>query len=119
MVDQNAAKSEQKQSTQKKQHKLNLQMRELIGNAYAFVRSRQYTETVANITYEELLDDAIDAIEGLKGRSDVRGTKLDRVEKIRTEIEQAVDTVKSLPPAQWQIQNDESISAEDAMNTEE
>jgi hypothetical protein len=108
-----------KQSVAKKQGKLNLQMRELIGSAYSFVRSRQYTETVANITYEELLDAAIDRIEGIKGRSDVRGTKLDRVEKIKAEITQAVDTAKNLPPSQWQIQNDENITAEEAMNTEE
>lgn len=112
---QNAAK----QSPAKKQGKLNLQMREVIGGAYAFVRGRQYTETVANITYEELLDAAIDRIEGVKGRSDIRGTRLDRVEKIKAEISQAVDTVKSLPPSQWQLQNDESTSEEDAMNTEE
>lgn len=107
------------QSTAKRQSKLNLQMREVIGRAYAFVRGRQYTETVANITYEELLDAAIDRIEGTKGRSDVRATKLDRVDSIKQEISQAVDTVKSLPPNSWQLQNEESVSAEEAMNTEE
>lgn len=106
-------------STSAKQDKLNLKMRELIGSAYAFVRGRQYAETVANLTYEELLDAAIDKIEGLKGRSDVRGTKLDRIEKIKADISQAVDTVKQQPPNKWQLQNDESTSAEDAMNTEE
>jgi hypothetical protein len=108
-----------KQTKAKKQAKLNLQMREIIGSAYSFVRGRQYTETVANITYEELLDSAIDKIEGTKGRSEVRGTKLDRIEKIKAEIAQAVDTVKAQPPNQWQLQNEESASEEDAMNTEE
>lgn len=106
-------------STAKRQSKLNLQMREVISRAYTFVRGRQYTETVANITYEELLDAAIDRIEGTKGRSDVRATKLDRVDKIKQEISQAVDTVKSLPPNHWQLQNEESVSVEEAMNTEE
>ncbi len=106
-------------SAAKKQSKLNLQMREIIGSAYAFVRGCQYTETVANITYEELLDAAIDRIEGLKGRSDVRATKLDRVEKIKMDISSAVDTVKKLPPSYWELQNEESTSAEDAANTEE
>jgi hypothetical protein len=121
MAEQNieAKQDAAKQSTAKSQAKLNLQMREVIGSAYAFVRGRQYTETMANITYEELLDAAIDSIEGVKGRSDVRGTKLDRIEKIKAEISQAVDTVKSLPPSQWQLQNEESPSEEDAMNTEE
>jgi len=108
-----------KQSTAKKQTKLNLQMREVINRAYTFVRGRQYTETIANITYEELLDAAIDRIEGTKGRSEVRGTKLDRAKKIKQEISQAVDTVMKLPPNQWQLQNEESTSAEDAMNTKE
>lgn len=106
-------------STEKKQTKLNLQMREVIGRAYSFVRGRQYTETVANITYEELLDAAIDRIEGTKGRSEVRSTKLDRIAKIKDEISQAAETVKSLPPNHWQLQNEESVSAEEAMNTEE
>lgn len=108
-----------KKSVRQKQQKLNMQMREIIGSAYSFVRGRQYTETIANLTYEELLDAAIDSIEGVKGRSDVRGTKLDRIAKIKADVSQAVDTVMSLPPRQWQLQNDEEISAEDAMNTEE
>lgn len=111
--------TEVKQTVAKQQAKLNLQMREILGNAYSFVRGRQYTETAANLTYEELLDAAIDRIDGVKGRSDVRGTKLDRVDKIKTEIVRAVDTVKSLPPSQWQLQNEENTSEEDAMNTEE
>ena len=108
-----------KQTKAKKQAKLNLQMREIIGSAYSFVRGRQYTETVANITYEELLDSAIDKIEGTKGRSEVRGTKLDRIEKIKAEIAQALDTVKEQPPNNWQLKNEESASEEDALNTEE
>jgi hypothetical protein len=65
-----------------------------------------------------LLDAAIDRIEGVKGRSDVRATKLDRITKIGEEIAQAVDTVMKLPPSSWQLENEEA-SDEDAMNTEE
>jgi hypothetical protein len=36
-----------KPSVAKKQAQLNLQMREIIGNAYSFVRGRQYTETIS------------------------------------------------------------------------
>ena len=102
-----------------KQKKLNLQMREIISNAYAFVRSREYTQTIANITYEELLDKAIDRIEGTKGRSDVRGTRLDRVNKIKQEVAQAVETVKKQPPSAWALDNDDRIDPADAMNTKE
>jgi hypothetical protein len=106
-------------STKSKQTKLNLQMREILGNAYGFVRGREYTKSVANITYEQLLDAAIDRIEGTKGRSDVRDTILDRVKKIKEEISTAVDTVKKRPPHEWVIESDDKSSKEDMANTEE
>lgn len=103
----------------KKQGKLNLQMREMLANSYAFVRGRQYNESMANLTYEELLDAAIEKIEGTKGRSTVRGTILDRIQKIKQEIVQAVDTVKKQPPSYWIIENDGRIDAKDSANTPE
>lgn len=106
-------------TTKSKQNKLNLQMREILGNAYAFVRGREYTKSVSNITYEQLLDAAIGRIEGTEGRSDVRGTILDRVKKIKEEVGQAVDTVKKRPPHEWVIESDDQSSKEDAVNTEE
>jgi enoyl reductase-like protein len=114
-----ATKTKSKASTKAKQTRLNLKMREVLARSYAFVRSREYTETVANITYEELLDKAIDRIEGTKGRSDVRSTRMDRVQKIKNEIESAVDTVKKLPPSYWALDSDDRIDPKDAQNTEE
>ena len=114
-----ATKTATKASTAKKQTRLNLKMREILSNAYSFIRSREYTETVANITYEELLDSAIDRIEGTRGRSDVRGTRLDRVQKIKAEIDNAVDTVKKQPPGFWALDSDDRVDPKDAQNTEE
>lgn len=114
-----ATKTKTKASTSKKQVRLNLKMREILARSYAFVRSREYTETVANITYEELLDKAIDRIEGTKGRSDVRSTRLDRVQKIKNEIEEAVKTVQKQPPGYWALDSDDRIDPKDAQNTEE
>lgn len=107
------------ETVDKKQTKLTMQMREILGNAYAFVRSRQYTETVANLTYEELLDAAIDRIEGTKGSGSKRATLLDRVKKLKAEVGQAVTTVKKQPPSYWRLKSDERVNAEDAQNTEE
>ena len=106
-------------TTKQKQTKLNLQMREILGNAYSFVRGRQYTASIANITYEELLDAAIHQIEGTEGRSDVRVPILDRIRKIKEEISQAVTTVKSIEPERWALDSDDFISADEAMNTSE
>jgi len=106
-------------TTSTQQTKLKLKMREILNDAYSFVRGRQYTESIANITYEELLDKAIDRIEGTQGRSDVRSTLLDRVKKIKSEIGNAVETVKKKPPSYWTISSDEEVESSDAMNTEE
>jgi hypothetical protein len=105
--------------TAAKQNKLNLQMREILADAYGFVRGRQFTETFANITYEELLDKAIDRIEGTKGRSDVRSTKLDRVKKIKESVKIAVTTVKARPPREWAIEGDQALDSKDSQNTAE
>jgi len=103
----------------KKQTKLKMQMREVLGNAYSFVRGRQYTETISNLTYEELLDAAIDRIEGTKGRSSVRGTILDRIKKIKEEVANAVATVKKQPPEYWTLESDDRVKPPDAQNTPE
>jgi len=107
------------ETVDKKQTKLSMQMREILGNAYAFVRGRQYTETVANLTYEELLDAAIDRIEGTQGSSSVRSTLLDRVKKIKAEVSGAVTTVKKQPPSYWKLASDDRVKSEDSQNTEE
>lgn len=108
-----------KKSKISEQTKQNLQLREILASAYGFVRGRQYTESIANITYEELLDRAIDRIEGTKGRSEVRSTKLDRIKKIKEEISAAVTTVKSKPPQSWAIEGDERVDEQDKQNTPE
>ena len=113
-----AGKSSNK-SKVSKQTKLNLKMRELLANAYGFVRGRQYTDSIANITYEELIDKAIGRIEGTKGRSEVRATKLDRIKKIKNEVAQAVKTVKAKPPSAWKIENDDRVESQDKQNTKE
>lgn len=88
--------------TQKqKQTQLNLQMREILGNAYGFIRGREYTKSFANITYEELLDAAIEKIGTANMPTGNRPSILERIAKIQNEIAAAVKTVKSQPPSSW------------------
>jgi len=105
------------QNPQTAQTQLNLQMREILGNAYLFVRSREYTKTIANLTYEELLDAAIGRIEGTQGRTEIRPTLLERIAKIKNEIVSAVKTVKSKPPNEWVIASeDQNLDANQLAN---
>jgi len=100
------------------QKKLNLAMREIINNAYSFVRSREYTKQLANVSYEQLLDEAIEAIEGTPGKVPLRPKALERVKKIKEEITKAVDTVKARPPNEWVLSEDIQ-EKEDNVNTSE
>jgi hypothetical protein len=97
------------------QKNLNIAMRTILGDAYSFVRGREYNETIANIDYDTLLDAAIDRIEGTEGRTEVRATKLDMIKKIKEEVETAIDTVKALPPESWSLET----TKDDNQNTEE
>lgn len=106
-------------STKDQQAKLSIELRRILGDAYSFVRGSQFTQTVANITFEELIDQAIQRIEGTDNRSLVRCTKLDRVKKIKEEVISAVTTAKSKPPEQWIIESDSRVKTEDRANTPE
>jgi hypothetical protein len=105
-------------SVKKQQKRLNIKMREILGDAYDFVRGREYTKTASDITYEQLLDNAIGRIEGTDSRSSVRSPILDRIARIKTEVAKAVDIVKSKPPREWVMEGDGS-APEDRANTEE
>jgi hypothetical protein len=107
-----------KKNTKESQKKLNLAMREIINNAYSFVRSREYTKQMANVTYEQLVDEAIDKIEGTPGKTTIRPRALERLKKIKEEIVQAVTTVKAKPPADWAL-SDDPQEQEDNVNTSE
>jgi hypothetical protein len=97
------------------QTKLNLRMREIVNNAYSFVRGREYTKQMSNVTFEQLLDEAIDRIEGTPGKVPLRATNLDRVKKIKNDITSAVDTIKAKPPSSWVLTED----TEENVNTPE
>jgi hypothetical protein len=78
--------------------KLSLQLREILGAAYAFVQGRQFTETISTVTLEVLMKDQIDDISGtpkIPGKSN----RIAEINKIVTETTKAVEEVKKLPPS--------------------
>ena len=99
---------------------MNQNMRQILNDAYAFVRGCDYNQTVANLTYEELLDAAIDRIEGTSASTgNVRSTKLQRIAKIKSDISSAVDTIRSKPPSAWVMNNSDAVQPDDNVNTPE
>jgi len=107
-------------STVQKQQKDQIQtMRRYIGDAYSFLRGAQYTKYAANVTFEELIDAAIDSIEGTNNVTSTRPCKLDRIKAIQSNLTSAVAAVKAAPPESWVWGTDQDVPDEDNANTEE
>jgi hypothetical protein len=99
---------------------MNQNMRQILNDAYAFVRGNDYSKSVANLTYEELLDAAIDRIEGTStDTGNVRSTKLQRIAKIKNDLVSAVDTIKAKPASAWVANNADAVEPDDSVNTPE
>jgi hypothetical protein len=98
--------------------KKNLSIRESIGDAYGFVRGSEYTKTVGNVTYAELLSLAIDRLNGNDDSGNTRASRLERVQQIKDGIKSLVDTVKKQPPEAWTIDKYD-IAPDDAANPPE
>ena len=97
---------------------MNLDMRRIISDAYAFVRGNDFNKYVSHLTYEELLSLAIDRIDGSQTGTTVRAPRIARIAQIKSSIAAAVETVTSKPPSAWVIEGDD-IQSEDLANTPE
>lgn len=104
---------------QKQQQAQIAQVRDYISDAYAFVRGAQYNKTAANTTYEQLLDAAVDKIEGTAGVKSGRPNKLDRIAAIRTNLTTALDALKNTPPESWEWGSATAVEDADRANTSE
>lgn len=100
-----------------KKTKLSLQLREVLGRAYGFVNGERFTEQVAAVTLEALMQEQINQIEGTDGKTDIRLNKRDELDKLITEVSAAVEEVKKLPPEAFKIDTDERSNSNQA-NTE-
>ena len=95
------------------------QVRDYISDAYAFVRGSQYTKTAANITYEQLLDAAIEKIEGAVGAFTGRPNKLTRIQVIQTNLTTALKALRETSPEDWDWGSDAAVEDKDKANTSE
>jgi hypothetical protein len=104
---------------QKQQKEQILAMRQYIADAYSFVRGAQFTKSSANVTFEQLIDEALDKIEGTNNVSSARPCKLDRIKAIKENLSSAVEQVKAAPPEAWVWNTDGDVADADKANTEE
>lgn len=98
---------------------LNTEMRRVISDAYAFVRGNDWNKYASNLTYEELLAQAIDRIDGSQKMGNTRATRLDRIAKIKSSIADAVNTVKAKPAGAWGYETYDPTETDTSANTPE
>lgn len=75
---------------------LNFELRRVLNQSIGAVLGRQTTESFYSLTYEELADAQIERIEG-QGTS-TRPNELERVNKIESDLLNAVSQIRSIPP---------------------
>jgi hypothetical protein len=71
-------------------------LRRKLADGFSFVRSREITESVASITMEESIAQAIIEIED--DRSDIRPGRLNRIKNLKESVLGAVDQALKMPP---------------------
>lgn len=80
-----------------------VQQRENIQNAYAALLGDQSNQTFHAFTLEEAMDAQIERISGESTR--VRPSSLDRVERIKNQLLQTIDQVKSVDPSEFVLRD--------------
>ena len=109
-----ATSSSTKTDPATEQRKLNLKMRGILNDAYSFVRGREFTKKLGNITYEQLVDEAIDRIDGTPGKQPLRPTLLTRIASLKADIKTAVATVSKKSINYWSLDNqDENVNTDE------
>lgn len=87
--------------------KLNLQIREILGNAYAFVLGEKFTNSMSTVNLETLMQEQINQIEGTDGKTEIRLNKRDALDKILNGISDVVASVKKLPPSYFSLNSED------------
>jgi hypothetical protein len=73
-----------------------IKQRRAMNNAYAALLAQQNTNSFAAFTFEEAVDQQIERIEG-KG-TQIRPNLLTRVDRIESQLLQAVEELRKVPP---------------------
>lgn len=78
-----------------KQQEQNLELRRAINNGYAFIEGQKLVQSFSAVTFEELLDQQVERIEGKSTTQ--KPNELDRIAKIEAELVAAVENIKKMP----------------------
>jgi hypothetical protein len=85
-----------------------IRQRIALDNAYAALLGEQTNQTFAAFTFEEALDLQIEQIQG--AGDDAHPNLLNRVERIRSQLLQAVEQIEQVDPSQFQQIDDQAVN---------
>lgn len=89
---------------------LNFELRQNINDAYAFVESSKNTQTLATVTFEDLMDQQIERLSGKD--TEARPNPLNRIKKVETQIKAIIAQIKKLPDNAFRVRD-----TRDSVNT--
>lgn len=95
---------------QVKKTKLNLRLRQIMGDAYSFVLSEKFTDQINAVTLESLMAEQINLVEGSEGVTAIRRNKKDALDHLTTQLETAAAQIKKVPPKDFEIEADERMA---------
>jgi hypothetical protein len=98
-----------KQPAVSRKTRLNLQMRETLGEAYAVVMGSRFNEQISSVTLEILMQEQINLIEGSDGTTAVRRNKISEVDRIVESTKKVVEQAKKKHPSEFSIDVDDRM----------
>lgn len=88
------SEAEEKNDSSKRQNE-NIAIRRALSDAYAFVEGQKLVQSFSSLTFEELLDQQIERIEGVS--TVTRPNEIERISRIEVDVVAAVQKIKQLP----------------------
>lgn len=90
-----------------KKTKLNLQIREVLADAYSFVLGERFTSSSSAVGLEVLMQEQLNQIEGTDGKTEIRLNRTDALDKLLNSVSEVVRTVKQLPPSYFSLNSED------------
>jgi hypothetical protein len=99
------AKTGEKKAKDQKGQDMALEMRRIVSNAYGFVQGQAATQAFSALTFEDLMDQQIETIEGDPRNG--RPNQLDRIKKTASELRETANKIKAVDPKEFDDHDEE------------
>ena len=88
-----------------KRQQQNLELRRALSDSYAFIEGQKLTQSFSAITFEELMLQQIERIEGAS--TTLKPNELERIKKMESDLVSAVEKIKAMPNDAFKKERDD------------